>query len=274
MIYKGNYEITETERRLSQLVVKGNGLIQEKRYQLTTTQQKFLAYVISLIKPGDTIDTMYEVHIEDFCNLCGIKKENFYEEFKRMIDKFDESAFWVDTKDELYKFRWFNDTRYIKRSGKVQLYLSRALKDYLIGMLGNFTQYELYNVMSLRSKYAIRLYELFKSYEYQERKRFYLDDLKHLLYAGSYKNFKDFRVRVLEPAIEEINKFTDIEVKYDLFYRGKKVHEIEFIIERKQPLERWKAFNITKEKIDRLNGQLRGQINIYDIPGVVPNENN
>ena len=249
---------------LGQLVVKGNELIQQKRFSLTTTQQKFLAYVISKIKPTDTIDTMYEITIEDFCRLCGIKKEHFYPEFMKMIDKFDESAFWVDTKEELYKFRWFTDSTYIKGKGKAEVYLSRRLKEYLIGLLCNFTQYELYNVMALHSKYAIRLFEIFKSYEYQHKKTFDIDELKHLLYAENYKNFKDFRVRVLEPAINEINEYTELCVSYETITKGKKVIEINFIIELKEPLERYKAYQTTLEEINKENGQIKGQMDIYD----------
>ena len=44
------------ERRghLTQLVVKNNALIQKTRYNLTATQQKFIIYIISLIKPSDS----------------------------------------------------------------------------------------------------------------------------------------------------------------------------------------------------------------------------
>lgn len=254
-------------KELTQLVVKGNEMIQQKRYALTTTQQKFLAYVISKIKPDDTIDTMYEITVENFCNLCGIDKSSFYKEFIKMIDKFDESSFWVDTKDELYKFRWFNDTRYVKGSGKVELYLSRRLNDYLIGLLNNFTQYELYNVMALHSKYAIRLFEIFKSYEYQHSKVFEIEELKHLLYAESYKNFADFKKRVLEPAIKEINEYTEINVNYEINFKGRKVTHIKFIIELKAPLERFKAYQTTIEQIDKDNGQIKGQMNIEDFLG-------
>ena len=255
------------EKAYSQLVVKGNDLIQQKRYSLTATQQKFLAYVVSKIKPDDTIDTCYEITVSDFCSLAGIDKDYFYTEFIKMIDRFDEQSFWVDTKEELYKFRWFNDTTYVKGAGKVHLYLSRHLKDYLIGLTSNFTQYELYNVMALHSKYAIRLFEIFKSYEYQHYKVFDIDDIKHLLYADNYKNYKDFRIRVIEPAIREIKEFTELDVAYEPIFKGKKVVQIAFKINLKDFRERMTAYYNTREKLDRESGQVPGQLNIYDVYG-------
>ena len=260
-------EDREKTKAYSQLVVKGNELIQQKRYNLTATQQKFLAYVISKIKPDDTIATLYEIRVEDFCAMTGIDKTYFYDEFIKMIDRFDEQSFWVDTEDELYKFRWFNDTRYIKGAGKVNLYISKALKDYLFELQSNFTQYELYNVMALHSKYAIRLFELFKSYEYQHYKTFVTEDLKHLLYAENYKNFKDFRLRVLEPAITEINEYTELNVSYEPVFKGRKVIEIAFKIKLKDTMDRFIAYQTTRERIDRDNEQIAGQLNIYDILG-------
>ena len=258
----------EKSKAYSQLVVKGNELIQKKRYNLTATQQKFLAYVISRIKPDDTIATLYEIRVEDFCSMTGIDKTYFYDEFIKMIDRFDEQSFWIDTEDELYKFRWFNDTRYIKGAGKVDLYLSRALKDYLFELKSNFTQYELYNVMALHSKYAIRLFELFKSYEYQHYKTFDTEDLKHLLYAENYKNFADFKKRVLEPAIDEINNYTELNVSFEPVFKGRKVIQIAFKIKLKDTMDRYIAYTMTRERIDRDNDQITGEMTIYDIIGV------
>ena len=257
----------EKSKAYSQLVVKGNELIQQKRYTLTATQQKFLAYIISTIKPDDKIDKLIEIKVEDFCSIIGIDKNHFYDEFKKMINKFDEQSFWVDTKEELYKFHWFDSPMYKKGSGMVQLYLSRSLERYLIELKDNFTQYELYNVMALHSKYAIRLFELFKSYEYQHYKTFVTEDLKHLLYAENYKNFKDFRLRVLEPAITEINEYTELNVSYEPVFKGRKVIEIAFKIKLKDTMDRFIAYQTTRERIDRDNEQIAGQLNIYDILG-------
>lgn len=255
----------EKIKAYGQLVVKGNELIQQKRYNLTATQQKFLAYVISKIKPNDTIATLYEIRVEDFCAMTGIDKTYFYDEFIRMIDRFDEQSFWVDTDEELYKFRWFNDTRYIKGGGKVELYLSRSLKDYLFALKDNFTQYELYNVMALHSKYAIRLFELFKSYAYQHYKVFDTEELKHLLYAENYKNYADFKKRVLDPAIDEINEYTELKVSFEPISKGKKVIQIAFKIKMKNTKDKYIAYTMTRERIDRDNEQVPGQMSVFDI---------
>lgn len=96
----------ELMKQREQLVVKDNDLIQKARYNLTPTQQKFVAYLISKIKPTDDDFHEYEIRVEDFCEVTGIDKAYFYTEFREMIDDFDEhKSVWIKTDTEVYKFR-------------------------------------------------------------------------------------------------------------------------------------------------------------------------
>ena len=96
--------MNEIEKMQNQLVVKHNDLIQKSRYNLTITQQKLIAYVISLIKPTDTDFQRYEINVADFCELCGIDKNYFYSEFIDIIDDMDSKTFWVKTDSKIYPF--------------------------------------------------------------------------------------------------------------------------------------------------------------------------
>ncbi len=249
----------------SQLVVKDNDLIQKANYALNATQQKFIAYLISMIKPTDTELKEYTVRVEDFCAIAGIDKAYFYSEFIAMIDSIDNKNFWVETEDVLYKFYWFSKACYIKGKGEIKITLSEQLAHYLIGLSESFTQYELYNILALKSKYAIRLFELFKSYAYQKTKEFDVDELKELLQATNYTNFKDFRARVLNPAIKEINEYTELEVDYAEKKCGRRIAKIVFFINQKEKMETLAGYIKTMRKLDEENGQVEGQISMDDI---------
>ena len=69
------------------IVVKDNDLVRA-RYNLTVNQQKIIAYIISLIKPEDKEMKMYEISISDYCELCGIEKDYFYQDIKDVIKRF------------------------------------------------------------------------------------------------------------------------------------------------------------------------------------------
>ena len=59
----------------------------------------------------------------------------------------------------------------------------------------------------------------------------------------SYANFKDFRRFVLEIALREINKYTDLNVSYQTVKKGRKVIRVVFDIAEKQEPELSQAIN-------------------------------
>lgn len=256
--------MNDIELKQNQLVVKHNDLIQKSKYNLTITQQKLIAYVISLIKPTDKEFKKYEISIADFCELCGIDKNHFYNEFTAIIDDLDSKSFWVKTDEKIYKFRWFLKAEYLYKKGKVRVILDDDMKKYLLELTQNFSKYELYNILALKSKYSLRIYELFKSYAYQKKKEFDIIELKEMLFATHYVNFKDFRNRVLDKAVNDINYYTDLSVSYETRMKGKKVVSIIFFIETKKHLDGYLAYRNTIEEINKRNGQINGQISMFD----------
>ena len=116
------------------------------------------------------------------------------------------------------------------------------MKPFLLELKKNFTAYELIYTLHFRSKYSIRLYELVKSIHFHEietySRTYPLDELKRLLDAETYEQYRDFRTRVLEPAIKELNKYSDKTIEYRPIKRGRSVAQIELIISTKKPMER------------------------------------
>ena len=261
---KGGFVMNEIMNQQSQLVVKHNDLIQKSKYNLTITQQKLIAYIISLIKPTDKELKKYEVSVSDFCQLCGIDKRYFYTDFKDLIDDLDNKAFWIETDEKMFKFRCFLKAEYMKKQGKVLLLLDDDVKKYLIDLKEKFTVYELYNILALKSKYSVRLYELFKSYAFQKEKVFLIDEFKELLLATNYNNFKDLRNRVLEKAIDEINFYTDLDVSYETITKGRKVIAVKIYIKKKEMAENLQAYRNTIAEINKRNNQISGQISMFD----------
>lgn len=251
-------------------VVKHNDLIQKARYNLTVNQQKLIAYVISLIKPTDKDLMRYELSVVDFCDLCGIDKEHFYTEFKEIMIDLDRKSFLVETEEKIFNFRWFSEFEYIKGKGKVIVQLNSNLKKYLLDLYGHYTQYELYNILAIKGKYAIRFYELFQSYftskrEKKTEKTIVLDELKKLLLAESYTDYKNFRVRVIEPSLFEINTYTDLTVNYEPIRTGKYITNIKFVVSRKAYPSNYAAYINTIDRINKKNGQIKGQISLFDM---------
>ena len=71
----------------------------------------------------------------------------------------------------------------------------------------------------------------FKSLDYKEELYISIDDLKKkLLIDDKYERFTTFKTKVLNKAIEEINKYTDLEIEYDLIRKNRIITHIHFKI--------------------------------------------
>lgn len=240
----------EKENKRGMLVVKQNDLIQKAKYNLTFNQQKLISYLISEIKPTDKELQWQTITISEYCELFGIDKEHFYQDFISLVNDLNKKEFWIESDKELSTFRWFSEVKIMKKTGKIKILLNSSLKQYLIEIKQNFTNYELYNIMALKSKYSIRLYELFKSYEFQKHKEFEIGKLKFLLDAESYTDFRNFRRDILKTAIDEINTYTDISASFETIKTGKSVSSIKFTIEHKQRIDELLAYRKTINKLD------------------------
>ena len=250
-------------------VVKANELIQRTRYVLSLQEQKTLAYVISMIKPTDRILQEYEFDIQHFCKICEIDYNNGgnYAYVKKTLKNLRDRSFWVELEDGTETLcSWVNKVWCNKRSGKARIRLDDDLAKYLIGLSEQFTQYELINTLPMRSQYSFRLYELMKSYAFANRKIFNLEELKRKLMAEVYTRYVDVRRYVLDVAMNEINKYTDLQVSYEALKKGRRVAEIIFYIKKKDSYEKWKANNRGIEAMAGMSKrkQTEGQMNMYD----------
>jgi plasmid replication initiation protein len=218
-------------------VVKANDLIQRSRFQLSSQEQKIVLYLISKIKPGDKEFQKYSFEIQEFCKLCGIENPSGvdYKYLKDTLQKLRDKSFWVkqDNGGETL-FAWIDGVTVSPRSGTVSIRLNENIKPYLLALQQKFTHYSLVYILGMRSQYAIRLYELLKSYEFRGRWQVGIEELKELLSAENYKLFGDFKRRVLNTALREIKDLTDIGVNYEIIKKGRKFAEIEFTVKQKE----------------------------------------
>lgn len=241
-------------------VVKANEIIQKARYDLTITELKALAFILSKIKPNDTELQEYTFSIKDYCQVCGIDftSGKHYENTKKNLKSLRDKSFWImDENGNETTVSWLGKVRISRGSGKITAKLDEDMQKYVIGLFANYTQYELLSTLPMKSAYSFRIYELLKSYAFTKKHTFDIDELKTTLMATNYVNFKDFRKKVLEVAINEINLYTDLEVSWEPITKGKKVMQVKFIIKQ---LDSWQRINNSY----RATEQIEGQLNLED----------
>lgn len=207
--------MSKTTKEQSQLVVKSNDIIQKSRFQLSAQQQKILLYLISKIKPDDDKDTQYKITVKDYCKVTNIdashneNREYILKTIKTIADK----SMWINIDGKDVLMRWLNT---IHVDDVITYTFHEDMYPYLIDLKKKFTSYNLEMILPMRSKYAIRLYELLKSYQNLKTITLEVEDLKTRIDAEKYKRYADFRRFALDQAIDEINEYSDIKITYNL----------------------------------------------------------
>lgn len=250
---------TEVERNMA--VCQRDDMINLSRYTLSVQEQRCVYYVIAQINPGDTSFTEYTFDIKELYRLCGIENES-YTRLKQTLIGLKSKCWWITLPDGSESaVSWFNTIHLNKKSGTVTIKLHEDMMPFLLNLarqaaLGNyFTAYSLKFILPMSSRFSPRLYELLKSHQKNNREWYFdLDELKHRLNVN-YPRWPDLRRYVLDPAVDEINKYSDIKVRYEPVKEGRKVVRVWFYMAKKTEAELSQA-GIAGSRVLDGNGKL------------------
>ena len=245
-------EKLEIEIKRNYQVFKSNELVQKSRYDLSVAEQRAVAYICSLIRPtiaspktnGVPYQLEYDFDIWEYAKVCGLKSDGgmLYKETRAVLERLMLKIIEMELPDgDEIMMAWLVTVKLSKKSGKVKIKLNEDLAPYLFDLQEKFTAFGLLNILAMKSQYSIRIYEILKSYAYRKIVTFDLDELKKRLMVDGIKTYEKsnhFKKRVLEPAIAEINKYTDLNIGYEQITKGRKVVQIKFFIAKKDMLDR------------------------------------
>ncbi|HDX9701720.1 TPA: replication initiation protein [Bacillus nitratireducens] len=216
------------------MVTKSNTLIQTK-YKLTTSEQKILLTLASMIQKDDSEFKSYTLSIADFSNLLGVKSNNRYTELRKITAGLMSKNLEIDSEDKLIQTPWLSHVTYHKKKGLIEMRFASDLKPFFLELKKNFTSYRLANIAKLKHSHSIRMYELLKQYQkIGERSFDYLTLLEHLgvEQSGYNVNYGGFKARVLKPIQKELEKKTDIKFEFEETKVARKVVSLRFIIKK------------------------------------------
>ena len=241
------------------VAVKHNDIIQKQKYtlqkgqgeSLSLLEQKALLFIISQIRPNEEELKEQIFDIKQFCDICGINTSGAnYDILKSTITKLKSRVMWLYTEEKETTVSWIDKATIYKRSGKIKIRLDDDLKPYLLMLQRNYTRIPIYNIIKMKSKYGIALYELLQSYSYSmyNSRKFSIEELKQYLDCTNYESFTNFKTRVLLPALKDINTYSNISCKMELVKNGK---QYESVIFHTKDLENSSSVADVEEKIRR-----------------------
>nr|WP_185156565.1 replication initiation protein RepM [Psychrobacter sp. MES7-P7E] len=230
---------------MAELVVKDNALIQAS-YTLDLAEQRLILLAIieaRNTKQGITQDTLLEIHASSYAKQFNINDKTAYTVvkdaskglFDRYVTYHDKNP--KNGKDRSFHCRWIDKTGIEPDSGIVYIRFTSDVIPLITRLESHFTSYEIDKVANLTSSYAIRLYEILISWrEVGKTPKYEIDDLRSKLGVEpkQYKQMCNFKSRVLELAIDQINQHTDITAKYEQYKRGRVITAISFSFKPKK----------------------------------------
>lgn len=228
----------ETVRQKENWVTKGNALV-EANYRLTAIQQKIVITMASLVQPADEEFKWYKLTIKDFAEILGRNDHAIYAEMVASVKALMKVVIMIPggrpRGGDLYT-HWIQSAGVYKLGdGFIEVTIDSALKPFFLHLKERFTTYRLKNVMQLKSAYSIRIYELLKQYQPIGKRTIALQRLREMLgiEPKEYRLYGHFKNKVISVAQREINEKTDITFHFKEIKTGRKVAELEFVIEKK-----------------------------------------
>lgn len=224
------------------VVVKSNKLV-EASYRLDLIEQRILLYAI--VEARETqqglSDGFVTLEAKRFAAMFGMNESNTYGQLKEAMDTlFGRHIVVHDIHPEsgcarVSKVRWISTASYIDGMGAVQLRFATDLLPYITRLESEFTVYRLEKIGRMTSAHAVRLYELLVQYLTIGKREIELAWLKKTLgLADEYKAIKDFKKRVLDTAVQQVNEHSDIRVSYTQRKTGRTVSHLIFTIKPEQ----------------------------------------
>jgi len=216
------------------IVTKSNKLI-TCNYDLSVLEQKIILTLASMVQPQDTEFKEYEFKIKDFIKLLGLKGQSKYTELPKITRELKKKVFDIKEGTDTIQVSWLGGVRYKHKEGILILQLEKNLKPYMLELNTLYTSYKLQNILNLKSKYSIRLYEILKSNLFKGQITIELEELKRMTGAQekAYSIYNNVKSKVLNQALKELKEKTDIKFEFKEIKTGRKVTSIKFDIHSK-----------------------------------------
>lgn len=228
--------IVEIKDNKNSIVKKHNDLVNKARYSLSEDGIKLVSMLIAMIRTDDETFQEYHIKVSDFAKLKGSNSKNNYESVHKIIKELLSCPIKIGN----LQANFIASGEYKEGTATAVFEISQKLKPYLLELKKDFLEYDLKDILSLKSGYVIRLYELiiqqwreYKHYN-QSAKSFTFDfeieEMRTLFEIPNSYLYKDIRVNIIDKAQEQFKNKTNISFEYEEYKIGRAVKRIKITV--------------------------------------------
>ena len=205
------------------------------------------------------------ISAQQFAEECGIKVNSAYKQIELASKKLvDRSFSYTNEKGKKVYSNWVIDATYEDagvslRFTSVVLMMLKILDKY-----NPYTRYKKDVVLKLKKDYSIDFYHLAKKSEKLGSFELTIDSM--FIEFGlpeSYRDLRNLKRRVLKDPIDEINKYTDIDLTYEPIKKGRSVVGFKFTVREKTKHKTITVQGRDKDTIDMFFKMSDSQINMF-----------
>ena len=224
------------------LIVKSNRMINSAIRMNLVEQQLILFAIVKARETQTGLSDASFVAIPslDFAAKFGTEVGSVYGQLKEAAEAlFDRRFIIYDTYPETGKprvihTRWISAFAYVAESGMVQLRFAPECVPHITRQESDFTSYCIEQVSGMSSVHAIHLYELLAQYKGIGKRAFGIEELKKVLQVTEeYPRLDNFKSKVIDVGVAQINKHSDLEVSYTQRKNGRSITHLVFAIKVK-----------------------------------------
>ena len=242
----------------SDLVVKTNQLNSAVQNLSFPELRIIQLAIVDARETGKGLDTKTPLRIDAmrYAQAFDTTRQNAYILMKQSEETlFNRRFTYFDREKKPIKSRWLQDVRYLDDEGAIEVCFTRLVVECITRLDGAeqfFTQYMLSQTANLNSVYSVRLYELLIQWKTAGKTPVFELSLfrgQMGLNDDEYKIMGNFKLRVLDLAVNEINEKTDLTVSYTQEKKGRVIHGFKFTVKQKEKTKK-------EVKTDRDNNTL------------------
>jgi plasmid replication initiation protein len=223
-------------------IVQHNALI-ESSYRLDLDEMRLLNLALTKIDSRKANIGIIEIYPDEFSEMFNLNKKNIWRNMKNSLNSIMTKPVRIKFLDAQGKSKersisWLSSTEHFTDQvdgTKIELNFTESITPYLFELKANFTKINFEYVSRLNTPFSFRLYQ-WLSREYKSKKGEYynltmtLEMIKKSAGFGNkaYPKWRDFKARVIQPAVDAINQKTNLSISYTVILKGKKAHALNF----------------------------------------------
>ena len=200
--------------------------INELVFNLSAMSLDLICVILAQIEKYDTEYKFYKLNISTIEKRINRKLNR--DSFKKSVKELESAT--LDISSESIK--WFEIFNFESSNGILEVKLNEQLKLYLLNLESNFVLAKLDSILNLNGYYSKRFYLLLAQYKKMQKCKYDLIKLHKILSTPNslQKLYSNFKSRVLDFSMNEINNNTELNVEYEENKIGKSVNSFMFRI--------------------------------------------